>query len=176
MIMTLILKRLCSKSLAKPLALLVFVAAICYSANVCAHVQQEPLQEFEVLQAPQAITIELADVAELDKVAIFTKLLGENQQLADLKIQRVSLDADRPQQSFVRWTAKIISGTPDALEQDLQDHAGQFEGLKIVHRQSYQGHVAFALVPTDRADDGAGELLPAPTRPAWSIPSGGGFD
>lgn len=164
----------------KYLSLLVLLATLCYPACVCAHPQPEPTVDTSITEVEQTerITIELAEVAELDKVARFTQLLSESSQLSDLQLTQVQLKADQPERSFVRWSAQMASGTPDDLEQELQSAAAEFEGLKVVHRQSYRGFIAFALNTVVQSDVDDGVFLPVPVsrRSIWPILSGHGFD
>ncbi len=162
----------------KSLPFLVFLMALCYPAYVCAHPQPEPLADISVTQVEktQRITIELAEVAELDKVARFTQLLAKSPHLSDLQLTQVQLKADQPERSFVRWSAQVVSGTPDDLELELQSAADGSESLHVVHRQSHRGFVKFALKKPAAFDADTGELFSSTRRSSWSIQSGHGFD
>ncbi len=161
-------------NLVQLLSFIVLIAVFCYPADICAHPQKftsahpDPLVE--------RMTIELSQVDNLNSVARFTRLLSENPQLNDLQLVRVVLQVDCPERSLVSWSARLVSGTPDELQQWLLAAADADDALGLVYRRSYRGFLGFALNAAFEKDVDAGDFIPALHRSTWPVRSGHGFD
>lgn len=159
------------------LSFLVLLLALCYPAYASAHPQPDLLDNASGVQVEKAhrITIELVEVTELDKVASFTQLLAKSTLLSDLQLSKVQLEAGQPERSLVRWSARLVSGSAEDLETNLQT-AADSDGLTVIHRSSHRGFVRFALNAVKPGAEEVSAFNQRATRLMRPLQSGRGFD
>lgn len=133
-----------------------------------------PVKGEVIKEQTSTLTIQLSEVDALEDVANFTKLLGANESLEGLRLVQVQLNVDDATNSFVRWTAQIISGTTENIESELLAKAKE-EDFSMIHQESFEGYIAFTL-NTSLTEKERVEYYPQPGYTAWQVGSGLGFD